>query len=257
VIASARALCFYLGLVPLTMLTAAIAVLIWPCPMRTRAGMLATWNRITIWWLRVCCGVTYRVHGLGNLPRGASVVMCKHQSAWETIALPMLLPAQSWVLKRQLLLIPFLGWALAIAGAIPIDRSQGANAIKKVLRAGKQRLRAGIWVIVFPEGTRVAPGQKQRYARSAALLATQSGCPIVPIAHNSGLYWPRDSFRKRPGQVDMVIGKPVFPDERTPADLTAQCENWIETQTNALLAAACAPAAGIGTDKPKRMEFLP
>ena len=232
------ALCYYLGLVPWTVLAGVVALLIWPLPMRLRARWLALWNHGAIAWLGICCGVRYRVHGREHLPETAAVVLCKHQSAWEAIALPKLLPPQSWVLKRELLWLPFMGWALAIAGAIPIDRSQGTGALRKVLRDGQARLQRGLWVIIFPEGTRVAPGQKGNYARSGAQLAVRANCPIVPIAHNAGLFWPRGSLRKYRGRIDMVIGEPILPGDRSAAELTQLCESWIESETKRLLEAA-------------------
>lgn len=231
-------LLYYLGLVPLTMLAGIVALVILPCPMRFRARVLSTWNLAAIAWLRVCCGVRYRVHGLDRLPATPAIVLCKHQSAWETIALPMLLPPQSWVLKRELLWIPFMGWALAIAGAIPIDRAQGTGALRKVMREGQLRLQRGLWVIIFPEGTRVAPGQRGHYARSGAMLALRENRPIVPIAHDAGLFWPRGGLRKHRGRIDLLIGDPIYPKGQSSAELTAQCEAWIESQTEALLEAA-------------------
>lgn len=232
------ALCYYLGLVPWTVLAGVVALLIWPLPMRLRARWLSLWNHGAIAWLGLCCGVRYRLYGRERLPATAAVVLCKHQSAWETIALPKLLPPQSWVLKRELLWLPFMGWALAIAGAIPIDRSQGTGALRKVLRDGQERLQRGLWVIVFPEGTRVAPGRKGNYARSGAQLAVRANCPIVPIAHNAGLFWPRGSLRKYAGRIDMVIGEPILPGDRSAAELTQLCESWIESETQRLLEAA-------------------
>jgi 1-acyl-sn-glycerol-3-phosphate acyltransferase len=155
----------------------------------------------------VICGLRYRVTGLESLPSESSIVLSKHQSAWETIALRAILPAhQSWVLKRELMRIPLFGAALARFRSIPIDRSAGRRAIVELVREGLQRLESGRWVIIFPEGTRVAPGCRQPYAIGGAVLAERSARPVVPIAHNAGHFWGRRNLRKFPGTIDLVIG---------------------------------------------------
>ncbi len=139
------------------------------------------------------------------------------------------------MIKNELLFIPLYGWALASIRPIAINRAQGASAIKQVLSESRKRLEAGFWVVIFPEGTRVAPGDKHPYARSAATIAKDFNCPIVPVAHNAGVFWPRDTFIKRPGCIEMLIGDPVLPDQKSASELTTQCEEWIENNTDALV----------------------
>ena len=155
--------------------------------------------------------------------------MVKHQSAWETIALRALLPPrQTWVLKRELLWIPIFGWALAMARPIAIDRKSGRAAARKLIAEGTDRLERGHCVILFPEGTRVAPGHRGKYHIGGALLAAASGYPVVPIAHNAGVFWARRSIRKYPGTIQVVIGPPIPTEGLSAAQITRRVEQWIE-----------------------------
>jgi 1-acyl-sn-glycerol-3-phosphate acyltransferase len=179
--------------------------------------------------LKLTCGLGYRVDGLERLPAEPAIVLCKHQSAWETIALRAILPLpQTWVLKRELVRLPIFGWALAVYQPIAIDRAAGRRAMKQLLEQGKRSLRAGRWVIVFPEGTRVAPGERKAYGVGGALLAEKSGRPVVPIAHNAGVYWGRQSFLKRPGIIELRIGAPISVKDRRAAEISQDAERWIE-----------------------------
>ncbi len=161
--------------------------------------------------LKHLCGLDYRVEGREHLPGGAAIILSKHQSAWETIAFQEIFPPQTWVLKRELMWIPLFGWALALLRPIAIDRSAGRKAIEQVIEQGRERLQSGIWVVVFPEGTRVAPGTRKRYGMGGAVLAAETGYPVVPVAHNAGSFWPRRGFLKRPGTVRVVIGPVIDP----------------------------------------------
>ncbi|QKT05007.1 1-acyl-sn-glycerol-3-phosphate acyltransferase [Ectothiorhodospiraceae bacterium 2226] len=214
-------------------------------PYRLRYRYLTNWGRFTLWWLRVTCGVNFRVQGMEHLPQEPAVVLAKHQSAWETIALPFLLPPQTWVLKRSLLWIPVFGWGLALLRPIAIDRSAGRRALAQIIERGRRRLEQGIWVVVFPEGTRVAPGTRGRYGIGGAMLAARSGVPVVPVAHNAGEFWPRNGFRKRPGTIELRIGPPIPTAGRSAQEVNAAAEAWIE-DTMAVLAdggGASAPEA--------------
>ena len=153
----------------------------------------------------------------------------KHSSAWETIAQLILFPRQVWVMKRQLLWVPFFGWALAVFNPIAIDRRGGRRAVGQVLRQGQQRLAEGHWVMIFPEGTRVAPGERRRYGLSGALLAAMTELPVIPVTHNAGDFWPRRGVLKRPGTIRMVIGPPIEAAGRSPRDVNRDVEAWIET----------------------------
>jgi 1-acyl-sn-glycerol-3-phosphate acyltransferase len=187
------------------------------------------WGRLNLAGLRAICGLAYRTQGLDDLPTRNCIVLSKHQSAWETIALRALLPPeQTWVLKRELLSVPFFGWALARFRPIAIERNEGRQALRKLLDEGTRWLGRGHWVIIFPEGTRVAPGQHRRYSQGGAMLAKRAGATIVPVAHNAGVFWRRRDLRKYSGTIDLVFGPPIQPDGGSTSDLTGLVEEWIE-----------------------------
>ena len=190
------------------------------------------WAGFNLWLQRVICGLDYRAQGLEHLPdNGPIIIMAKHQSAWETIALRgFLRPDQSWVLKRELMRIPVFGWALHFAKSIPIDRSAGRRAIMDVVKQGTQRLAEGRYVIIFPEGTRTAPGQRQKYGIGGGILAQHSGIPVVPLAHNAGVFWRRRGVKKHPGTIQVVIGPPIASSGRKAAEIMRDVEDWIEAR---------------------------
>lgn len=236
-----RSVLFYVGLFPPTVLFSIIGVLIMPLPRKFRYQVIVRWTRFTVWWLRVSCGLSWRLTGAENIPAAPFVILCKHQSAWETLTLQLIFPPQCQVLKRELLRVPFFGWGLASLNPIAIDRGAGTKALRTVLQAGKERLRDGWCVLLFPEGTRVPPGRRGRYSQSGAALALQAQCPIVPVAHNAGLFWPKNSLMKRPGVVDIVVGPVIEPAGRTAAELTRTVEEWIEDTQQTLLPPTFAP----------------
>ncbi|HPE60522.1 MAG: 1-acyl-sn-glycerol-3-phosphate acyltransferase [Thiothrix sp.] len=226
-----RAVAYWLGWVLSTMAYSLVFPLLFFLPYWKRYPVLMSWARFNIWWLGITCGVRYRVLGQENIPRDRSaIVMSNHQSTWETMLLPQLFPPLTWVLKRELLRIPLFGWGLQLIRPIAIDRKAGRLAVDQVKQQGKERLDAGIWIIVFPEGTRVKPGQSVRYKLGGAVLATFAGCPVVPVAHNAGESWPRHAFVKHPGVITVSIGKPIWPDGMTPEDLMEQVQGWIERE---------------------------
>jgi 1-acyl-sn-glycerol-3-phosphate acyltransferase len=197
--------------------------------------------RVCVRWLalsvrggEVILGIRNRITGLENLPTGdqnPAVLLVKHQSTWETFCLPVLMPRQlAYVFKRELLFIPFFGWAIGLVDMIHIDRSQRAAAFTKVVRQGQRLANKGIWVIIFPEGTRVPRGQKGYYRTGGARLAVACGAPVIPIAVTSGKCWPRRAFIKRPGVVDFSIGKPIPSEGRKPDELMREAEDWIEAE---------------------------
>ncbi|MBK1722078.1 lysophospholipid acyltransferase family protein [Thiocystis violacea] len=199
------------------------------------ARLARSWGVLNLHALKHLCGLEYRVTGIEHLPREPSVVLSKHQSAWEIIALRVLLPLdQSWVLKQELTRIPFFGWALNRLDPIPIDRAAGRREITKLIREGTKRLDEGRWIIVFPEGTRVAPGTQHTYGIGGALLAERSGRRVVPIAHNAGVFWGRRSLMKRPGIIDVVIGPSLQTQGRKATEINALTEEWIEGAVAAL-----------------------
>ena len=187
-----------------------------------------SWAGSVLAMLRILCGLNYRLEGAEHLPEQPAIVLMKHSSAWETIAQLVLFPRQVWVMKRQLLWVPFFGWALAVFNPIAIDRRGGRQAVEQVLRQGQQRLAEGRWVMIFPEGTRVAQGERRPYGLSGALLAAMTELPVIPVTHNAGDFWPRRGVMKRPGTIRVVVGPPVESAGRSPRDVNGDVEAWIE-----------------------------
>ncbi len=188
-----------------------------------------SWATVNLWMLRTICGLSYTVEGTENIPKQNCVVYLKHQSVFETILPFTIFPVQSFVLKRELMWVPILGWALKYIEPIAINRRAGGTAVKQVVRQGKDRIAAGRWIIIFPEGTRVAPGTTRRYGLSGALLAREADRPILPVAHNAGDFWRRRGLRKHPGNIRVVIGPPIDPDGKTPAEINSLAQAWMET----------------------------
>lgn len=207
---------------------APLAVLTFPFPPLARYRFISQWARFQIWLAGALLGLRHHVEGREHLPRhGAAIVLAKHQSTWETLAFQMIFPPQVWVLKRELLWVPFFGWGLKMLDPIAIDRGAGRRAIQQIVEQGRQRLDSGRWVVVFPEGTRVAPGHRRRFGLGGAVLAAETGYPVVPVAHDAGHYWPRRGFRKRPGTVRLVIGPVIDSRGKTPEAIIAEAEAWI------------------------------
>lgn len=196
-------------------------------PFRLRYRLMRTWADLNTWFLVHVVCLRYRVCGLEHIPDQPSVVMANHQSAWETIVLPRFLPPLTWVLKRELLWIPFFGWGLASVEPIAIDRRVGRAALRQLLDTGSRRLRTGRWVMVFPQGTRMPPGDLGRFKPGGALLATRTGVPVVPVAHNAGRFWGRHQFLKYPGVVHVEFGPPVETLHKTPEQVIGEVRAWI------------------------------
>ena len=213
---------------------ALIALLTFPFNPFTRYRIISTWTRLVMWAATAICGIRYRVLGGDNIPAQACVVLSKHQSAWETLAFQVIFPPQVYVIKRELLWIPFFGWGLAMMSPVAIDRAAGMRALKQMLAEGKDRLQRGFWIIVFPEGTRIAPGLRGVYRTGGAAIALHAEAPLLPVAHNAGTCWPRHSFRKYPGTITVSIGPPIDSRGSNAADLTLAVENWIETEMQRL-----------------------
>jgi 1-acyl-sn-glycerol-3-phosphate acyltransferase len=199
-----------------------------PVSLAKRWAFLQIWVKFILWWLKVTCKLSHEIQGTEHITTEPGIVFAKHQSTWETIALQAIFPLQAWVAKRELMWIPFFGWGLALMKCIHIKRGTGRAAVKQLVSQGKARLDDGIWIVIFPEGTRIAAGQKGRYRIGGAVLAEQTGYPIVPVAHNAGEYWPRRSFIKRPGIIQVRIGKPITTDGKTAHELLDEASSWIE-----------------------------
>jgi len=225
-----RSVVFFILQAALTVVWSVLSLLTFPFPALVRYRIITTWSRIVVWLAAVLCGVRYRVLGLERLPSQASIGLAKHQSAWETLAFEVFLPPQVWVLRRSLLRVPFFGWGLAMMNPIAIDRAAGITALKQTLEQGRQRLRQGFWIVIFPEGTRIAPGERGRYHVGGAWLAIQTGVPVVPIAHNAGYLWGKNAFVKHPGVITVSIGEPIAPQGMKAEELSRRVEDWIENE---------------------------
>jgi 1-acyl-sn-glycerol-3-phosphate acyltransferase len=197
--------------------------------------MATRWGRVNLWLQRVICGLDYRLEGAEHLPEGPCIVMSKHQSTWETIGLRGILkPEQSWILKQELTRIPIFGWGLRFVRSIPIDRSAGRRAVAQVVEQGIARLNEGRYVIIFPEGTRTAPGTRRKYGLGGGVLAERSGAVVIPIAHNAGVFWRRRGVKKFPGTIQVMIGPPVQSAGRKAAEIVQEIEAWIEARQQEL-----------------------
>jgi 1-acyl-sn-glycerol-3-phosphate acyltransferase len=200
-------------------------------PFRLRFQLARVWALVILAVLRWSCRLDFRVEGAERLPAGNHIVLMKHSSSWETVAQAVLLPPQVWVLKRELTWIPFVGWGIRQLRAIAVNRSAGPSAVREVLDQGKARLADGVWIVFFPEGTRMPPGVTRKYGVSGAMLAAANGRLIVPVAHDSGYYWPRRGLIKKPGTIHVIIGPAIKAVDRNPRDVNAEAQAWIETHS--------------------------
>lgn len=225
-----RSLLFALCQIVSTLVFAPLSVLSGVLPFRFRYRFIMQWSHFNLWCAEKICGLHYTVEGREHIPTQACVILSKHQSAWETYALPCIFPQTlSWVCKRELLWIPFFGWGLAMMQPIAIDRKAGRRALEQLVEQGTKRLNSGRSVVIFPEGTRIAPGRKGRYGIGGAMLAERSGYPVLPIAHNAGEFWPKRGFIKYPGTIRVVIGPLIESKGKSAAEINALAEDWIES----------------------------
>ena len=212
-----------------------LSILGWVIPGSWSNTIANSWAALNSWLLKVTCALSYRISGSENLPESAAIIMSKHQSTWETIALRHIVGGkQAWILKRELLRIPIFGWALASMSSIAIDRKAGRKAIIQIIKKGTTLLNSGHRVMIFPEGTRTAPGKRGRYGMGGAILAEKSGFPVIPIAHNAGYFWRRRDINKYPGIIDVIIGEPISTKERRAKEIISDVECWIEDQMDQL-----------------------
>jgi 1-acyl-sn-glycerol-3-phosphate acyltransferase len=225
-----RSCLFFLLQLLLTPPYAVIAVLTFPFNALTRYRIISVWARLMMLALDHLCGIKFRVIGAENIPSEPCVILSKHQSAWETFAFQLIFPPQVYVIKRELLWIPFFGWGLAMCSPIAINRGAGPRAARQMLSQGKDRLARGFCVIVYPEGTRVAPGTRGKYQSSGSAIAIHAGVPVLPVAHNAGRCWRRNAFLKLPGTITVSIGPPLNTTVRKADALTREVETWIENE---------------------------
>ena len=223
-----RSLLFWLGFIVNTLFFGLLIILLFFMPADVRVAIARYWSQVNVVLLRVFCGIRHEVKGSENLQRENAIILCKHQSTWETLTLHTMTPLARWVFKRELMYIPIFGWALALTDPIAINRGAGRVAIRQLIEEGTARLKAGKWLILFPEGTRTAPGKTQKYKIGGALLAEKSGYPVVPIAHNAGEFWPRHSFIKWPGTISVVIGPAIESKGKSADEINQAVFDWIE-----------------------------
>ena len=204
-----------------------MALLFWT-PYRTQFAIARTWARILFWVLKKVCGLGFTVEGRERIPAGNHIIMINHTSAWETIAQFLIFPPQVWVLKRELLWIPLIGWGLKLLRPISIDRRAGHRSVNQVIEQGKARLADGLWIIIFPEGTRVVAGEKRKYGVSGALLATATNKLVVPVSHNAADFWVRRGILKKAGTIRLIIGSPIDAAGKSPRQLNDEVRHTIE-----------------------------
>ncbi len=201
-------------------------------PWRGRWALARFWARVLLGACRVVCRLDYKVEGAQNIPANeACIALMKHSSSWETFAQAALLPPQVWVLKRELTWIPFVGWGIKLLGCIAINRGAGGAAVRQLIEQGRRRLAQGRWIVVFPEGTRMPPGQTRRYGVGGAAVAAETGARIVPVAHNAGYFWPRRGLLKKPGTIRVVIGAPIETRGRDPREINEEVQRFIEAHS--------------------------
>jgi 1-acyl-sn-glycerol-3-phosphate acyltransferase len=223
-----RSLLFWIGFIVNTGIFGSLILVLFFMPSSFRLQLARLWSITNNFLLKVFCGIDFVVEGRENLVRSNAIILSKHQSTWETLSLHSFTPLARWVFKRELMYIPVFGWALALTDPIALNRGAGRAAIKELIKKGTQKLNDGKWLILFPEGTRTAPGKTHKYKIGGSLLAEKSGYPVIPIAHNAGEYWPRHSFIKWPGTIKVVIGPAIESKGRSANEINEDVYNWIE-----------------------------
>lgn len=233
-----RSAAFFVAMSVSALVIGLLTLMVYPFGFETRYRVASQWVRFVLWALEKVCRLRFEVRGLENVPATNAIVVSKHQSTWETIGLQTVFSPVCFILKKELLRLPIWGWAMGSLEPIAIDRTAKSAAMKQVLREGEQRLKRGRWLILFPEGTRVAPGTKGRYGASGGMLAHRTGYPVVPVAHNAGEFWARHGFLKRPGTIAVRIGPPIEPGSLTANEISQRAEQWIEAQMAEITRAA-------------------
>ena len=229
-----RALVFLAFQLTVTPVYALVMLLLFWIPRVPMYRIAASWCRTNLVGARWICGIRHRAIGVENIPAGPGagghVVMAKHSSTWETLALTLFFPPLAYVAKKELLALPFFGWGFALASPITIDRKAGTDAMQQIAKQGRERFAQGFWIAIYPEGTRIRAGTRAKYKTGGARLALELGVPIVPVAHNAGWLWPKGVFGKRPGTVTISFGPPIATAGKDAQALTAEVERWIEDE---------------------------
>ncbi|MGB8339714.1 MAG: lysophospholipid acyltransferase family protein [Burkholderiales bacterium] len=226
-----RSAFYVLVLAIITPIIAFAMAIVMPFTKRSAPFRLAKlWTQMAIFSLRWICGIKEEIRGAENVPSTPTIVMAKHQSSWETVFFVTYFPEHTWVIKQELVRVPFFGWGIAMLTPVAIDRSAGKDSLQQVVEQGAKRLEEGLWMMIWPEGHRIAPDKKGRYKIGGAWLAAQTNTPILPVAHNAGTYWPRHWFWKTPGTITMSIGPLIHPNGREPSEILTEVETWIENE---------------------------
>ena len=232
-----RAAVFWVGFTASTFFYGAVTPFLLPLSFKTRYPLIRPYSQFNIWWLKVCCGVKYQVIGKENIPADddeAVVIMANHQSTWETIAFASIFPPLTWVLKRELLRIPFFGWGLSMIRPIAIDRKAGRSSMEQVKLQGKERLDSGLSLVIFPEGTRVTKGKKLPFKKGGAVLAEYAQKNVLPVAHNAIECWPRHTFIKLPGTITVSVGKQIETKGLDANEILEKVKTWIDQEKQQL-----------------------
>lgn len=222
---------FAAGMGLATIVWAPVCLLFIAFPYHVRYYVVTRWTLAMLRWLEWTCGIRCDIAGAQNIPTEPCIIASKHQSAWETLALQKLFYPQTWVLKRELLWIPFFGWGLWLLEPIAINRKAGRKALTQLVEQGQHRLNNKRWVVVFPEGTRVPPGERRKYGVGAAVLAKKTRFPVLPVAHNAGEFWPKRGFLKYPGTISLRIGTPFYAHDMNVEEINQRLEQWIENNS--------------------------
>ena len=225
-----RSTIFWIFFLPVLLLSAVALSMSFFLPLKFRIGIIRIWIGCSLFCLRVICGLKYTVEGLENIPEHGFIVMSKHSSTWETIAIQRFFRPLVWVVKRELTWIPFFGWALKAVDAIALDRGTGRKAIKQLIRESQYHMDQGRILMLFPEGTRVPPMQQKSFKMGGAIVSQRTGYSVLPIAHNAGEFWPRHSWIKWPGTIRVVIGEPIDPEGKSPEQLIGEVASWITSE---------------------------
>lgn len=225
-----RSTVFAIGQVVSLILVSVLGQFTRPFSMEKRYAFMKLWAKFIMWWVGVTCGLKYRVHGAENIDTSkAGLILARHESAWETFALQEIFPRQAYVLKRELLKIPFFGWGMSLLNPIAIDRSAGRKALNQMLSEGTARLQSNSWVVVFPEGTRMPPNELGKINIGGTMLAKKANAPVYLVGHNAGSYWPKSSFIKKPGCIDVYISEPIDVSDLSTAEINSVIEDWLTT----------------------------
>ena len=225
-----RSTVFWILFLPVTIVLALLLILVFFFPLSTRIGVIKIWIEISLFVLRCTCGLSYEVEGLENIPQQGFIVMSKHSSTWETIALQRFFRPMVWVVKRELTWIPIFGWALKAVDAIALNRGTGRKAIQQLVEQSGERMAQGRILMLFPEGTRVPPTQHKPFKIGGAIISQRTGYAVLPIAHNAGEFWPRHSWIKWPGRIRVVIGQPISPQDKSPEQIIEEVGDWIRAE---------------------------